>query len=100
MKSGVGRAGRDSLGQLLLILQRVLGVTKEEAQREPVAITSHGRISGYFVSEREYKELQRLRAFERRIFRIRELPPEISRAIKAAKMDSTHDHLNALMDER
>lgn len=76
------------------------GRYKEEAQREPVAITSHGRISGYFVSEREYKELQRLRAFERRVFRIKELPPEISRAIKASKMDSAHDHLNALLDEK
>ncbi len=43
------------------------GRYKEEAQREPIAITSHGRISGYFVSEREFKELQRLRALERRV---------------------------------
>lgn len=75
------------------------GRYKEEAQREPIAITSHGRVSGYFVSEREYNELKRLRAFERRVFRIKELPPEISRAIKAAKMDPAHDHLNALLDE-
>jgi len=27
------------------------------AQREQVAITSHGRISGYFVSAHEYAEL-------------------------------------------
>lgn len=75
------------------------GRYKEEAQREPVAITSHGRISGYFVSEREYNELRRLRAFERRVFRIKDLPPKISRAIKASKMDSAHDPLNSLLDE-
>jgi hypothetical protein len=76
------------------------GRYKEEAQREPVAITSHGRISGYFVSEREYKELQRLRSFERRVFRIRDLPPKISQAIKASKMESGHEHLNALLEEQ
>lgn len=42
------------------------GRYKEAAQREPVAITSHGRPSGYFVAAHEYAELQRLRALERR----------------------------------
>ena len=40
---------------------KAFGRYKEEAQREPVAITSYGRVSGYFVSAREYEELQRLR---------------------------------------
>lgn len=76
------------------------GRYKEEAQREPVAITSYGRISGYFLSAREYAELQRLRAFERKVYRIKNLPPELAKAIKASKMDSRHEHLNALLDER
>ena len=38
------------------------GRYKEAAQREPIAITSYGRTSGYFVSAQEYAELQRLRA--------------------------------------
>jgi PHD/YefM family antitoxin component YafN of YafNO toxin-antitoxin module len=75
------------------------GRYKEAAQREPVAITSHGRISGYFVSEHEYQELQRLRKFERRVYRIKELPAEIAEAIEASKMDPKHDHLNALLDD-
>jgi PHD/YefM family antitoxin component YafN of YafNO toxin-antitoxin module len=75
------------------------GRYKEEAQREPVAITSYGRISGYFVSAREYAELQRLRAFERRVHRIKDLPAEIAKAIAASKMDSAHNHLNALLDD-
>ena len=45
---------------------KAFGRYKEEAQREPVAITSYGRVSGYFVSASEFEELQRLRAFERR----------------------------------
>jgi PHD/YefM family antitoxin component YafN of YafNO toxin-antitoxin module len=76
------------------------GRYKEEAQREPVAITSYGRISGYFVSAYEYEELRRLREFERRVYRIKELPKDIVAAIKASKMDSAHDHLNALLDEK
>jgi PHD/YefM family antitoxin component YafN of YafNO toxin-antitoxin module len=76
------------------------GRYKEEAQRAPVAITSHGRISGYFVSEHEFKELQRLRALERRVFRIKNLPAEIAKAIKSSRMDPAHEHLNALLDEK
>lgn len=76
------------------------GRYKEEAQREPVAITSYGRISGYFVSAKEYEELQRLRAFERRVYRLKGLPKEFIEAIKAPKMDASHDHLNALLEEK
>jgi PHD/YefM family antitoxin component YafN of YafNO toxin-antitoxin module len=76
------------------------GRYKEEAQREPVAITSHGRISGYFVSAREYEELCRLREFERRVYRTKGLPKELVEAIKAARMDPAHDHLNALLDDK
>jgi PHD/YefM family antitoxin component YafN of YafNO toxin-antitoxin module len=76
------------------------GRYKEEAQREPVAITSYGRISGYFVSAREYEELRRLREFERRVYRLKGLPPEVAVAIKKAKMDSAHDHLNELLEDK
>jgi PHD/YefM family antitoxin component YafN of YafNO toxin-antitoxin module len=75
------------------------GRYKEEAQREPVAITSYGRVSGYFVSAREFEELQRLRAFERRVHRIKDLPAEIADAIQNSTMNPAHEHLNALMDE-
>jgi hypothetical protein len=33
-----------------------LGRYKEIAQRETVAITSHGRTTGYFVAEHKYAE--------------------------------------------
>lgn len=73
---------------------------KEEAQREPVAITSYGRISGYFVSAHEYEELRRLREFERRVYQLKDLPKEVVDAIEASKMDSSHDHLNALLEDK
>ena len=76
------------------------GRYKEEAQRKPVAITSYGRISGYFVSKRQFDELRRLRAFERRVYRIKNLSTDIAAAIKASKMSPSHDHLNALLDKK
>jgi PHD/YefM family antitoxin component YafN of YafNO toxin-antitoxin module len=79
---------------------KAFGRYKEEAQRAPVAITSYGRVSGYFVSAREYEELQRLRAFERRVHRIKDLPAEIAEAIQNSKMNPAHDHLDALLDEK
>ena len=76
------------------------GRYKEEAQHKPIAITSYGRVSGYFISAREFDELQRLRAFERRAYRIDELPEEIANAIEGSKMNPVHDHLNELLDEK
>jgi hypothetical protein len=75
------------------------GRYKEEAQRTPIAITSYGRVSGYFVSPYEFAELLRLRAFERLVLRARDLPTEIVEAIKGSRMDPGHDPLNALLDE-
>lgn len=79
---------------------KAFGRFKEEAQREPVAITSYGRISGYFVSAHEYEELRRLRAFERRVYRLKGLPKNVLESIKNAHMDASHDHLNALLDDK
>ena len=76
------------------------GRYKEEAQHKPIAITSYGRVSGYFISAREFEELQRLRAFERRAYRIADLPAEIADAIEGSKMNPAHDHLNKLLDEK
>jgi PHD/YefM family antitoxin component YafN of YafNO toxin-antitoxin module len=76
------------------------GRYKEEAQRQPIAITTHGRISGYFVSAREYAELQRLRTLERHAYRLNELPREIIESIATAKMNPDHDHLNSLMTDK
>jgi PHD/YefM family antitoxin component YafN of YafNO toxin-antitoxin module len=79
---------------------REFGRYKEEAQREPIAITTHGRVSGYFVSPHEYAELQRLRALERRAYRISELPRDLMEAIVNSRMDPRHDDLNRLLDEK
>lgn len=75
------------------------GRYKELAQREPLAITSHGRKSGYFLSEHEFSEYQRLKALSRRPYHISELPEETLKAMSTAKMNPAHDHLNELMND-
>jgi len=75
------------------------GRYKELAQREPVAITSHGRKSGYFVSEYEYAEYQRLKVLSRRAYHISELPEATVRAMTTAQMNPAHNHLNELMND-
>ena len=78
---------------------RNFGRYREEAQRAPVAITSHGRTTGYFLSPHEFAELERLRAYERRAHRIEELPDDLFEAIMNSRMYPRHDHLNELLDE-
>lgn len=75
------------------------GRYKEMAQREALAITSHGRTSGYFISEHEYLEYQRLKLRARHAYHISELPEETIAALATARMDPVHDHLNALLDD-
>lgn len=74
------------------------GRYRDEAQREPVEITSHGRPIGYFLSVHEFNELVRLRALERKAYSLNNLPADIADAIEHATMDTRHDHLNRLME--
>lgn len=68
------------------------------AQREAVAVSSHGQITGYFIRPDEYEDFLRFKSY-RRSFATRDLPEEKAAAILAGRMDPRHDHLNALMDE-
>jgi PHD/YefM family antitoxin component YafN of YafNO toxin-antitoxin module len=74
------------------------GQYKERAQREAIAVTSHGRTSGYFVSEHEYLEYMLLKTRARHAYHISELPEETISALAKAEMGPSHDHLNALLD--
>jgi len=72
---------------------------KNEAQREPVAITSHGRTEAYFISAAEYEFVQRVLRESRKPYHPNELPLHLKEGIADAKMDSRHDHLNSLLDD-
>jgi hypothetical protein len=68
---------------------------KYQYQRESLAVTSNGRTSGYFVSEHEYAEYQRLKErAARRTYHVSELPDAIITALAEARMNPAHDHLN------
>jgi PHD/YefM family antitoxin component YafN of YafNO toxin-antitoxin module len=68
------------------------------AQREPIAVTSHGRTTGYFVAAEDYEAFKRFRE-SRRSFASVELSDERANAISASRMDARHAHLDAMLDE-
>jgi prevent-host-death family protein len=78
---------------------RNFGRYREIAQREPVAVTSHGRATGYFVSAVEFEEMQRLKTESRRSRAVADLSREEIEEMTSGGMSSEHDHLNALLDE-
>ena len=78
---------------------RNFGRYRMRAQREPVAVSSHGQITGYFVGPDEYEELRRFRE-TRRSFASAELPEEKVEAIRASRMDPRHAHLDKLLDPK
>ena len=78
---------------------RSFGRYRMRAQREPVAVSSHGRITGYFVGPDEYEELRRFRE-TRRSFATAELSEEKAEAIRASRMDPRHAHLDKLLDPK
>lgn len=77
---------------------RNFGRYREIVQREAIAVRAHDRITGYFVSARDYDEYQRLKAMMPVAVAAEELDDVTLRALSQAKMDKRHDALNALMD--
>lgn len=75
------------------------GRYREVAQREAVAVTSHDRVTGYFVSSTEYEEYLHMKARMPKAYAVEELSEETILAIAASKMDAKHDHLNSLLDD-
>lgn len=75
------------------------GRYKLQAQREAVAVSSHGQIAGYFIGAHEYEELLKLKNQRRSIATV-DLPEDKIRAIEATRMDPRHDHLNSLLEPK
>jgi PHD/YefM family antitoxin component YafN of YafNO toxin-antitoxin module len=78
---------------------RNFGRYREIAQREPLAVTSHGRATGYFISAVEFEEMQRIKASARRSRAVVDMTREEIGQMAAGRMTPEHDHLNALLDE-
>jgi hypothetical protein len=77
---------------------RNFGHYKLLAQRKAIPVSSHGQLTGYFVASDEYQEFERFKA-QRRSFATVDLGEEKIHAIAAARMDSRHNHLDALLQE-
>jgi hypothetical protein len=69
------------------------------AQREAVAVSSHGQITGYFVGAHEYEELLKLKG-NRRSFATAELSDERVKAITSSRMKKRHDRLNKVLGSK
>ena len=74
------------------------GRYREMVQRETVAVTSHERVTGYFVSSNDYAEFMRIKAMMPKAYATHELSEATIQAIAASKMDGRHNHLNSLLD--
>lgn len=74
------------------------GRYREAVQREPVAVMNHGRATAYLVSAVEFEQLQRYKQLAQRSFATADLPAQEIEAIAGGRMDSAHDHLDALLD--
>lgn len=77
---------------------RNFGRYREEAQREPVAVVAHNRVTGYFVSARDFDEYQRLKAAGPTSLAVEELDAATLEALAASRMDQRHADLDRLMD--
>jgi PHD/YefM family antitoxin component YafN of YafNO toxin-antitoxin module len=75
------------------------GKYRETAQREPVAVTSHERITGYFVSAQEYEKYQQLKSRLPQALSIDELSTQTLQALAQSRMDDRHHSLNRLLEE-
>ena len=78
---------------------RNFGHYRVQAHRGAVAVSSHGRIAGYFVAPDEYEEYERMKA-QRRSFATNALDRETVEAVSRTRMDRRHEHLDELLDEK
>lgn len=80
------------------LFSKNFGQYREIVQRESIAVTSHDRVTGYFISAHEYEELNRIKSLMPKAFAIEEFSDEVLTALANSKMDTRHDHLNALLE--
>jgi PHD/YefM family antitoxin component YafN of YafNO toxin-antitoxin module len=71
----------------------------QAAQREPVAVTHHRRVTEVLVSKRDYDEYVRLKSMATRSLWLHELSADSLAALAEARVDPRHNHLDALLFE-
>jgi PHD/YefM family antitoxin component YafN of YafNO toxin-antitoxin module len=77
---------------------RNFGRYREAAQREPVAVTAHDHITGYFLSAHDFAEYQRLKAMAATALSVAEIDAETAAQLESVTMDASHADLDRLLD--
>lgn len=76
---------------------RNFGTYQRTVQREPVEVTSHGKLAGVYVSPEDAALLKRVKA-GRIAYAPEELPDDIADAIRSAEPSPQSAALDHLMD--
>ncbi len=79
--------------------RRNFGVYQRQVKQEPIEISSYGRVTGYFLSPKDFERVQRILAASRRAYHPSELPEYLKAAIRDARMEPEDDALNALTND-
>jgi prevent-host-death family protein len=65
--------------------RRDFGRYQDEAHREPVTVTSHGRVIGAFLSAHDLAQFETLKRRARAVYVAGEIPEDIIEAIEKAE---------------
>jgi PHD/YefM family antitoxin component YafN of YafNO toxin-antitoxin module len=79
---------------------RNFGWYREIAQREPIAVTHHGRTTGYFVSAVEFEEIQRIKTSSRRSRAAAEIMQDQIEQLTATRASSGNAPPDAQSDKK
>lgn len=72
---------------------------RQAAQREPVAVTHHSRVTEVLMSKQDYDEYVRLKSMATRAMWVEDLSDETVQALAEARMDPADGDLNHLLDD-
>ena len=75
---------------------REVGRYQDAALSQPVVVTRNGRDQSVMISAEDYARLKRR---ERQVFGAGELPEATIEAVRNARMDPCHDHLDDLVKD-
>jgi prevent-host-death family protein len=73
-----------------------VGHYQDAALNQPVVVTRNGRDRTVMISAEEYARLKRR---DRQVFGTGEAPEEVIDAVRNAKMDPRHNHLDELLKD-
>ena len=73
-----------------------VGRYQDAALNQPVVVTRNGRDRTVMISAEEYARLKRR---DREVFSTADAPEEVVEAVRNAKMDPRHNHLDELLKD-